>query len=93
MSAERIEIRWTKDLETELLRWIVLQAQLAPVAASEVATAEGLKRASLRRLADAKQALKSLRTVIESAKVPVLDCDILDAVDRLKSAADAARAR
>lgn len=90
MSTERIEIHWSKDLEVTLLQWIMVEAQLPRVKAEDLATPEMLGRALKRRLTEARQRVKTLRTLLEAAKVPVLDCDVLAAVDRLKSAAAAA---
>lgn len=84
MSAPIIEIRWTPELRAELVRWILNEAQLPTIEQADMATPEMCGLTALRRKRSAIMKVQSLRTLLETATLPVLDCEIMDAVHRLR---------
>ena len=84
MSAPIIEIRWTSELRAELVRWILSEAQLPTIEQADMATQEMCALTAMRRKRSAIMKAQSLRTLLETATVPVLDCEIMDAVHRLR---------
>ena len=86
MSAQLVEIRWTPELCAALVRWILNDAQLPALDAADIATPEMVALTALRRERSARMKLTGLRTLLEAGRVAVLDCDVIEAMDRLQLA-------
>lgn len=85
--SEILEIRWDAALENDLARWLLHRGQMAALTAGDMATPDMVTRAMGKRAADAMQAVRELRTVLEARRVPVLDLDVMKRVGALKDRA------
>jgi len=81
-----IEIRWTPELRAEIARWILNEAQLPAIEAADMATPQMVELTSFRRLQSARRKVQSLQTLLETGRLPVIDLDMIEAVDRLRLA-------
>jgi hypothetical protein len=84
---EIVEIQWDRSLEERLAEWLVRFGQLTPIGPGDMDTEEMIALTLRRRIAEARQAVKRLRTVIGGHAVPVLDLQVMEAVEKLRIAA------
>mgnify|MGYP000007439760 CR=1 FL=1 len=78
--SELLEIRWDAALENDLARWLLHRGQMPALTAGDMATQDMVTRAMMRRTSEAAQAVRELRTVLESRRVPVHDLDVMKRV-------------
>lgn len=80
---ELIEIRWTPELEAALGQWLLWRSQLVTQCVEEPAP-EMLLHAVGKRTAEAAQAVRELRTVLETGRTPAFDLEIAAQVASLR---------
>lgn len=86
MSVEIFEVKWGPGLVDALSKWLVERGQLPGVTAAEMATPELVEMAVSRRQQQVRDAVRSLRGVLESHAVPALDLEVLNMVPSVKVA-------
>jgi hypothetical protein len=87
MSARLIEIARTRELDAELAEFIARDAQLPSLTAMDMGTPEMIELTANRRRSQARDLVQRLWTILESRRVKVLDCDVIEAVDKLRARA------
>jgi hypothetical protein len=85
MIGKLIEFKVTPELLSVLANFLEYQAQLEPAEIEDTKTSEMLSRFLKRRRAAVRERVNTLLYLIETARVPVVDVEIQDAMARLRS--------
>ena len=75
--SELLEIRWDRETEDALMCFLIREAQFPVVKAADVATPEMVELTLRRQMWYAGEAVRRLRHLLESRRVPLLDADVL----------------